>query len=181
MGDNFHVTHRYVLDNDVRYMYSGSPLSMMYRNPDYPNFDMLRLKRENTSFRRNILQNQMNGTFLVPRNPALRSFSRHDVSGMVNRLQRTTIARVGVSEENLDKLRCRDDVMEPDKSGYASYRKLPKAQVDRIVERLLKSRTIMSSMKEYKAPLPLMTGLSTSYTKLANSKALHGVVPVVRV
>lgn len=178
MGDNFHVTHRYVLDNDVRYMYSGSPLSMMYRNPDYPNFDMLRLNREKTEVRRKILQNQVSGTFLVPRNPALRSFSRHTVNGMVNRLQRTTIARVGVSDENLDKLRCKEDVMEPDKSGFASYRKLPKDKVDRIVQRLLRGKTLMSAMKEYKAPLPLMTGLSTSYTKLANSRALNGVTPV---
>lgn len=177
-GDNFHVTHKYILDNDVRYMYSGSPLSMMYRNPDYPNFDMLRLKRESTQFRRNILQNHRSDTFLVPRNPALRSFSRHAVNDMVTRINQTTIASVGVSDENLDKLRCKEDVMEPDKSGFASYRKLPKAEVDKIVERLLKGRTVMSSMKEYKAPLPLLHGLSTTYTKLANSKALNGLVSV---
>ena len=178
MGDNFHVTHRYVLDNDVRYMYSGSPLSMMYRNPDYPNFDMLRLDRQRTHSRRSILQNNFKDPFLVPRNPAFRSFSRHSVDGMVSRLQTTTIARVGVSTENLNKLRCKDDAVAPDKSCYASYRKLPKARVDQIVERLLRSKTLMSSMKEYKAPLPLMTGLSTSYTKLASSRALHGVTPV---
>jgi hypothetical protein len=43
---------------------------------------------------------------------------------------------------------------------------------------LLKEKTVMSSMKEYKAPLPLMHGLSTTYTKLANSKALNGLVSV---
>ena len=155
-GDRFHITHRYILNNDVRYMYSGYPEVMKYRGKDYadyPNFDMLRINRENATFKKNILKSfraneEEEDEFLMPRMPAFRYFSRHNVNGMVNRLMKPTIARVGVSSDNIDKLRCKEDIVEEDKSkSYSSYRKLPEDRVKGIANRLLRQHTLMSTMK----------------------------------
>ncbi|XP_069122105.1 uncharacterized protein [Argopecten irradians] len=151
MGE-FHITHKYILNNDVRYMYSGYPIAMKYRGSgDYPNFDMLRISRENSDLKKNILKSTefvTDGRHLVPKAPALRNFSRHSVNHVVTRLMKPTIARVGVSDENINLLRCKEDVIEEDKSDkYSSYRKLPKTEVDNIVKRLFEQNTRMSAMK----------------------------------
>lgn len=151
MGE-FHITHKYILNNDVRYMYSGYPISMKYRGSgDYPNFDMLRISRENSDLKKNILKSSEFVHYdrpLIPRAPALRNYSRHAVTGVVSRLMKTTIARVGVSDENIDQLKCKEDIVPEDKSyKYLSYRRLSKTKVDNIVERLFERNTRMSAMK----------------------------------
>ncbi|XP_060065793.1 uncharacterized protein LOC132546114 [Ylistrum balloti] len=151
MGE-FHITHKYILNNDVRYMYSGYPIAMKYRGSgDYPNFDMLRISRENSDLKKNVLKASDFATddrYLVPRAPALRNYSRHAVNNVVSRLMKPTIARVGVSDENINLLRCKEDVIEEEKSDkYLSYRRLPKAEVDTIVTRLFSGNTRMSAMK----------------------------------
>jgi len=151
MGE-FHITHKYILNNNIQYLYSGNRTEMLYRGSgDYPNFDQLRINKENSDLKKRTLKTfkfqYQPDKFLLPRAPAFRFYSRHAVSGMVDRLMRPTIARVGVSSENFDLLKCKDDVKEPDKSGFPSYRKFQKEDVQKIVHRLYKGHTIMSKVK----------------------------------
>lgn len=156
----FKVTHQYVLQNNVRYMYSGLPLSLRYRGSgDYPNFDMLRINRENSDLKKLVLQSheyqrRMN-TFLIPKAPAFRKYTRHAVDPVVDRLLKPTIAREGFSpEKHSDKFRCKEYTRDPDKSSFPSYQKLPEDQVRGITSRLLKP-THMSTLKQRLPPPPL--------------------------
>lgn len=159
MGE-FKVTHNYVLQNNVRYMYSGLPLSLRYRGSgDYPNFDMLRINRENSDLKKLVLQSheyqrRMN-TFLIPKAPAFRKYTNHAVDPVVDRLLKPTIAREGFSpEKHSDKFRCKEYTRDPDKSSFPSYQKLPEDQLRGITSRLLKP-THMSTLKQRLPPPPL--------------------------
>ena len=141
-------------------MYSGLPLSLRYRGSgDYPNFDMLRINRENSDLKKLVLQSheyqrRMN-TFLIPKAPAFRKYTRHAVDPVVDRLLKPTIAREGFSpEKHSDKFRCKEYTRDPDKSSFPSYQKLPEDQVRGITSRLLKP-THMSTLKQRLPPPPL--------------------------
>ncbi|KAK3088691.1 hypothetical protein FSP39_022446 [Pinctada imbricata] len=113
MGE-FKITHHYVLDHDVRYIYSGSPCTMMYRgSPDYPNFDMLRISRDNSTLKKSVLKSteyQRNlDTFMMPKAPAFRRYMRNKVDPVVTRLLQPTIAREGFNrEKHRAKFRCKE-------------------------------------------------------------------------
>lgn len=141
-------------------MYSGLPLSLRYRGSgDYPNFDMLRINRENSDLKKLVLQSheyqrRMN-TFLIPKAPAFRKYTNHAVDPVVDRLLKPTIAREGFSpEKHSDKFRCKEYTRDPDKSSFPSYQKLPEDQVRGITSRLLKP-THMSTLKQRLPPPPL--------------------------
>lgn len=56
MGE-FKVIYNYVLQNNVRYMYSGLLLLLRYRGSgDYLNFDMFRINRENLDLKKLVFQ-----------------------------------------------------------------------------------------------------------------------------
>ena len=152
MGE-FKITHKYVLDNDVRYLYSGTPLSMSYRgSPDYPNFDQLRISKENSSLKKSVLRSteyEKNlDTFLMPKAPAFRRYVRNKIDPIVTRLLQPTIAFEGFRrEKHRPKFRCKEYTDIPDKSRFASYKKVPEPKVSLIVSRLLKP-THMSFLKQ---------------------------------
>lgn len=175
-GDPFHVTHGYVLKNDIRYMYSGYPLRYTgRREPDYPNFDMLRLARESSDLRRKTLQmsRYSEDPFMLPRAPAFRDYSRHSVDMVVNRLlagsreslyskgTETPRSKYGDSPRSkfiesptsklgkqYDDRRCVSQLREPlKKDMFPSYRSLSPEQVKTVSNRLYHTHTHMSNMK----------------------------------
>lgn len=164
-GDNFHVTHRYVLNNDIRYMYSGYPLRYNgRREPDYPNFDMLRLARESSDLKRKTLQISRyrdQDPFRLPRAPAFRDYSKHMVDGVVGRLltHHSPLSKVGKVHEDR---RCVSQLREPiKKEMFPSYRSLSPEQVKTVSNRLYHTHTHMSNLKkrdpdEVRNTLPIM-------------------------
>lgn len=167
-GDPFHVTYKYVLNNGVRYIYSGYPLRYNgRREPDYPNFDMLRLARESSDLKRKTLQvsrysNQ--DTFMLPRAPAFRDYSRHMVDTIVERLLNSPSQspRSPVGKTFGDDRRCFSQLREPlKKDMFPSYRSMSPEQVKSVSNRLYHTHTHMSSIKkrnpdEVKNNLPIM-------------------------
>ncbi|XP_012939854.1 uncharacterized protein LOC106012206, partial [Aplysia californica] len=98
---SFSLTFHEILDHNIRHVYSGVPLQLTYRHSsEYPNMDQLRQKRDNQTLKNNVLRtSEYTAEYkcLIPRAPAFRLLSRHEVEQMVSRLTRPTIASQGVS------------------------------------------------------------------------------------
>lgn len=167
-GDAFHVTYKYVLNNDVRYLYSGYPLRYKGReDPDYPNFDMLRLARESSNLKRKTLKISRysdQDPFMLPRAPAFRDYSKHSVNHIVERLYKPNSRQSSMS--SLGKItedrRCVSQLREPlKKDMFPSYRSLSPEQVKSVSNRLYHTHTHMSNLKkrdpdEVRQTLPIM-------------------------
>lgn len=171
MGE-FRITYNYVCNRNIQYMYAGNR-AMLKRGYDYPNFDMLRLRRENTALKKNILRSNNSNQereFTIPKAPAFRNFSRFAVTDMVDRLQNPTLSRkMKSSQESIaSSVSCprtaSSDYEYPTTMAKEQYghRALPKEQVDMIVNRLVRQHTVMSEMKQkqkfqgHVAPLQLV-------------------------
>lgn len=91
MGE-FKVTPNYARQNDVRYIYTGDPIKMNYRpSPDYPNFDQLRLQKDRTNMKHQVLnpleyQKALAGPRDLPNSAAFRAYSRHGIRDVISRL-----------------------------------------------------------------------------------------------
>jgi len=98
---SFSLTFHEILDNNIRHVYSGIPLNLTYRHSsEYPNMDQLRQSRANQMMKNAVLRtSEYNAGYkcLVPRAPAFRLLSRHDVDEIVARLTRPTVASQGIS------------------------------------------------------------------------------------
>lgn len=144
-GDAFHVTYKYALTNGIRYLYSGYPLRYTGREePDYPNFDMLRLARENSGLRRTILQlgtteHRKNDVFLVPRAPAFKGYGQQTVNRIVSRLHTKSPDVRCLSRQNSELSRASTPCVRP--ISTTSQR------VTDITERLYRTHTKMSARK----------------------------------
>lgn len=167
-GDPMHVTYKYVLNNDIRYMYSGYPLRYTgRREPDYPNFDMLRLARESSNLKRKTLQISRyteQDPFTMPRMPAFRDYSRHMVNGIVDRLlsRSPRSSQSSVLGKTSEDRRCVSQLREPLKQEmFPSYRSLSPEQVKTVSNRLYHTHTHMSNLKKrdpewVRANLPIL-------------------------
>lgn len=165
MGE-FHVTHRYILNNDVRYLYSGLPLDLVWRgSPDYPNFDMLRLRRESTKLKQTVLKSSEYNMFktLLPRAPAFRCVPPDHANKIVKRVtnpSRFTPRKI--------------ESWHVDRTRFPSYKRLPGEDVERLSSRLHRNHTIMSQMKLAGSD-PLEIPMQLSKTKMDTSPALTSV------
>lgn len=114
MGE-FKVTPYYARQNDVRYIYTGDPIKMNYRtSPDYPNFDQLRLQKNRTDMKHQVLnpllyQKALAGPRHLPNSAAFRSYSRHGIRDVINRLYHLT-----------DREKSHDSVMTQQYPAYSS-------------------------------------------------------------
>ena len=83
----FSLTFKSILENNIRHMYSGKPVQMSYRHSsEYPNMDQLRQRKENQLLKNYVLRTseyQSDYGCLVPRAPAFRLLSRHEVRSFV--------------------------------------------------------------------------------------------------
>ncbi|KAL3870563.1 hypothetical protein ACJMK2_038626 [Sinanodonta woodiana] len=179
-GDPFHVTYGYILNNDIRYMYSGSPVDL-YRgrgDGDYPNFDMLRIARENVQLKQRTLRVSRYGhdePFMLPRAPAFRDTPEKKVNIIVSRLMKPTICRVGYTPEEI---RAKDPLV---RTKFPSYQKKSPREVEQISFRLYRSHTHISQMKnrdpqDVRNSLPIMKSF---YTRIGAYKANENL-PVVQ-
>jgi hypothetical protein len=79
----FSLTFKSILDHNIKHVYSGKPIQMNYRHSsEYPNMDQLRNNRENQIFKNRVLKTseyRSDYHCLVPRAPAFRLLSRHEV------------------------------------------------------------------------------------------------------
>ena len=82
----FSLTFNSILQNNIRHVYSGMPVQMSYRHStEYPNMDQLRQRRENQQLKNYVLRTseyQSHYNCLVPRAPAFRLLSRHEVGAV---------------------------------------------------------------------------------------------------
>lgn len=97
---SFSLTFHGILDGNIRNVYSGLPMKLTYRHSsEYPNMDQLRQSRSNQMLKNNVLRTseyKEEYKCLIPRAPAFRLLSRHEVDDMVFRLTKPTIASQGV-------------------------------------------------------------------------------------
>lgn len=162
-GDPFHVTYKYILNNDIRYMYSGYPeIYTGRREPDYPNFDMLRLARESSNLKQKTLKVSRfsdQDPFMLPRAPAFRDVNNKKVDKIVHRLLKPRISQIGVTS---DDRRCVSQLREPlKKEAYPSYRSMSPEDVKKVSSRLYNTHTHMSKIKardfdEVRKTLPIL-------------------------
>ncbi|XP_046567470.1 uncharacterized protein LOC124275834 [Haliotis rubra] len=86
----FSLTFQSILDNNIRHIYSGTPSNMAYRHSkEYPNMDQLRQQKDNQYLKDYVLrvsEYRADYRCLVPRAPAFRILSRHEVDDIVERL-----------------------------------------------------------------------------------------------
>ncbi|KAL8620253.1 hypothetical protein ACOMHN_044789 [Nucella lapillus] len=144
----FSLTFNSILDNNIRHVYSGMPVQMSYRHSsEYPNMDQLRQRRENQQLKNFVLRTseyQSDFNCLIPRAPAFKILSRHEVDEIVSRLQRQTVASTrqdGASESQTVK------VKEESNPKYLGLKKVSKQEMDEITDRVNKPTT-MSTIRE---------------------------------
>ncbi|XP_076454725.1 uncharacterized protein LOC143289581 [Babylonia areolata] len=144
----FSLTFSSILDNNIRHVYSGMPVQMSYRHSsEYPNMDQLRQRRENQQLKNFVLRTseyQSDFNCLIPRAPAFRILSRHEVDDIVKRLQRETVASTrqdGASESRTVKEK------EKNNPKYLGLKKVSQAEIEEITERVNKP-TKMSTIRE---------------------------------
>jgi len=98
---SFSLTFHGILDGNIRNVYSGLPMKLTYRHSsEYPNMDQLRQSHSNQQLKNAVLRTseyQQEYKCLIPRAPAFRIMSRHEIDEVVNRLCKPTIASQGVS------------------------------------------------------------------------------------
>ncbi|KAK7505051.1 hypothetical protein BaRGS_00003621 [Batillaria attramentaria] len=145
----FSLTFRGILDNNIRHVYSGMPVQMSYRHStEYPNMDQLRQRRENQQLKDYVLRTseyQSDYQCLIPRAPAFRLLSRHEVDEIVQRVGRPTASatpRAGATSDNRA-------MQQKEKSNpkYMGLRKVSREEMDEIVQRLCRPTT-MSTIRE---------------------------------
>ncbi|XP_052790288.1 uncharacterized protein LOC128224484 isoform X2 [Mya arenaria] len=100
MGE-FKTSFNSILRRDLKHIYSGFPQPLSYRHSNpYPTQEQLKMKEENTKLKAHVLKSSEfvpEYSCLIPRAPAFRILSRHDVNGLVQRLSTPTVASQGIS------------------------------------------------------------------------------------
>jgi len=148
MGGEFKTPFNQILSKDIKHIYSGFPQTVSLRyTPPYPTQDQIRLKDEDQDLRTNVLRiSEYNESYkcFVPRAPAFRILSRHEIDEMVTRLRTPTVASKGLSNTS------EKEVVDEKKSNHPKYlglKKVEKPEMDKITERLTKPTRISEIRK----------------------------------
>lgn len=100
MGE-FKTSFNSILRRDLKHIYSGFPQVLKYRHTaPYPTQEQMRMKEENTHLKTYVLKSSEfvpEYSCLIPRAPAFRILSRHEIDGLVTRLTKPTVASQGIS------------------------------------------------------------------------------------
>lgn len=95
MGE-FQTSFNKILKRDIKHIYSGFPQSLNMRHSSvYPTIDQLRQKEESHDLKLGVLkysEYDENYGCLIPRAPAFRNLSRHEIDSMISRLRQPTVA-----------------------------------------------------------------------------------------
>ncbi|KAK3740303.1 hypothetical protein RRG08_014951 [Elysia crispata] len=145
---SFSLTFHRILDNNIRHVYSGTPLQLTYRHSsEYPNMDQLRQRKDNQQLKNAVLRTseyKSEYRCLIPRAPAFRIMSRHEIEEVVARLTRPTIASQGVmgtSEREMVKSQASKH------PKYLGLKQVSDVEMDEIVSRVNKP-TRMSLIRD---------------------------------
>ena len=99
MGE-FQTSFNKILTRDIKHIYSGFPQTISLRYSSiYPTMDQLREKENSHNLKLGVLklsEYDANYGCMIPRAPAFRNLSRHEVENVIQRLQTPTIASRGI-------------------------------------------------------------------------------------
>ena len=136
MGE-FKTSFTSILSRDLKHIYSGFPQTMKFRHSaPYPTQDQLRMQEENQELKSYVLKSSEfvpEYGCMIPRAPAFRILSRHDVDKMVTRLRAPTVASQGISHTSDTKMR---EQKERDHSKYMGLKSVGEREMTMIVDRL---------------------------------------------
>ncbi|XP_045209870.2 uncharacterized protein LOC123561505 [Mercenaria mercenaria] len=148
MGE-FKTSFNSILSRDLKHIYSGFPQVLKYRHSaPYPTQEQLKLKEENNHLKTYVLKSSEfvpEYSCLIPRAPAFRILSRHEVDGVVTRLTTPTIASRGISLTSDKTMR---EEKEKSHSKYLGLQKIDEREQTMLTERMTRP-TQSSRMREY--------------------------------
>ncbi|OWF55741.1 hypothetical protein KP79_PYT03532 [Mizuhopecten yessoensis] len=142
MGE-FKMAFNTIVTRDIKHIYSGFPqnIPMRYSNP-YPTMAQMRLREENQDLKSGVLRfsdyDEMYGC-LIPRAPAFRSLSRHEIEDMIERLRRPTLASKGICNTSDDNMVRENNSANP---KYRGTKTVSEDELTGITQRLSKPTTI---------------------------------------
>lgn len=125
MGE-FKTPFTRILSQDIKHIYSGFPqtVTLRYSSP-YPTQEQLRQKEDSHDLKTSVLRfSEYDKSYgcLIPRAPAFRILSRHEIDSLVNRVSTPTVASRGLSNSS-DKA-----VVNDTRSNYPKYLGLQKVE-----------------------------------------------------
>ncbi|XP_060557489.1 uncharacterized protein LOC132717922 [Ruditapes philippinarum] len=148
MGE-FKTSFNSILSRDLKHIYSGFPQVLRYRHTKpYPTQDQLKIKEENHQQKTYVLKSSEfvpEYSCLIPRAPAFRILSRHEVNGVVSRLTTPTIASQGISSKSVNAML---DDKSRNHSKYLGLQKIDEREQTMLTERMTRP-TQSSRMREY--------------------------------
>ncbi|XP_013413548.1 uncharacterized protein LOC106175924 [Lingula anatina] len=147
---SFSTTYNKALKWDIKYTHFGSPVIMQWRNSgDYPNFDMLRIDKENKLLRRNILlaSREIYSPKAMPPAPAFRIVSREDADAITQRLQRRGSYRDSSRSRSSTASSVNSDYSQNQREKLYGYKQLTPEQHGELMKRL-SGKTHATSLRE---------------------------------
>lgn len=148
MGE-FKTSFNSILSRDLKHIYSGFPRVMKYRHsPAYPTQEQLKIKEESSHLKTYVLKSSEfvpEYSCLIPRAPAFRILSRHEIDGVVNRLTKPTVASQGIANTSDRTMRAEKEKNNP---KYLGLYRIDEREQTMINERLTRP-TQSSRMREY--------------------------------
>ena len=136
MGE-FKTPFSRILSQDIKHIYSGFPqtVNLRYSSP-YPTQEQLRQKEDSHDLKTSVLRfSEYDKSYgcLIPRAPAFRILSRHEIESLVNRVSTPTIASRGLSNSS------DQAVVNDTRSNYPKYmglQRVEKGEMDEINSRM---------------------------------------------
>ena len=136
MGE-FKTSFTSIISRDLKHIYSGFPQTMKYRHAaPYPTQDQIRMQEENKDLKKYVLKSSefvSEYGCLIPRAPAFRILSRHDVDRVVTRLRQPTVASKGISHTSDTMMR---EQKEREHAKYLGLKSVGEREMTMIVDRL---------------------------------------------
>lgn len=155
----FNLTYHNILNNNIRHVYYGKPLSLHYRqSSEYPNMDQLRKRREDQLLKNYVLRMSEYWSdyhCLIPRASAFRVLSRHLVDDIVKRLYEPPPTN---TSRSIEARKSRE------KGSEVKRKTLSREQRDEVFKRVLRP-TAISTIREHPPQRLVAMGLNFEYVK----------------
>lgn len=154
MGE-FKMPFNTILTRDIKHIYSGFPqnIPLRYSNP-FPTMEQMRLRAETQDLKSGVLRfseyEEMYGC-MIPRAPAFRSLSRHEIAEMVARLRKPTVASKGISNTS------EYEIVRENDSANSKYRGKKKVSQDEMfdITKRISKPTTMSEIRRHQTETKL--------------------------
>ncbi|KAL4218920.1 hypothetical protein ACF0H5_021507 [Mactra antiquata] len=156
MGE-FKTSFNSILNRDLKHIYSGFPQVLKYRHSaPYPTQEQLKIQEENNVLKTYVLKSSEfvpEYKCMIPRAPAFRVLSRHEINGVVSRLTKPTVASQGISRTS------DNSMLEEKQKQHAKFlgiQRIDTREQTMLVERMTRP-TQSSRMREYQTRRQLTT------------------------